>query len=403
MRLLIISNLYPPIQRGGAEQVASRITSELFVRGHEVSVLSTMPYAGMGSLRSRVTETDLEPIERFYPLNFYHTLNDHRYPAPVRAAWHMVDLWSPIPRRVTLDVIHRRAPEAVLTHNLKGIGLQVAAAIRASGIPHVHTLHDVQLSIPSGLLIAGEERGPFNSTPLRLMYEAATGRAVGSPHVVISPSRFLADFYRERGFFPKSRIEVMPNPAPDMGTRPQTTRQEGPLRLLYVGQLEPHKGIRFLLESLEGLDIPFHLHVAGEGSLAAFVSDRAKHDKRITYHGFVSQEPLMKLLALCDATLVPSLCYENSPTVIYESLAVGTPVVASRIGGVGELIRDGENGFLYEPGQATGLREALTRMAAKVGDFRAREGEIRKGMDDYALPKYVDRLEKLIGEVKDVG
>ena len=49
-------------------------------------------------------------------------------------------------------------------------------------------------------------------------------------------------------------------------------------------------------------------------------------------------------------TIVPSLCYENSPTVIYESLVAGTPVLASNIGGVGELIIEGENGYIFKPG-----------------------------------------------------
>lgn len=398
MRLLIISNLYPPVMRGGAERIASRIANELFSRGHEVSVLSTMPFTGLGSLKARVTETDLEPIERFFPLNLYHTLNDGKFPAPARAAWHLIDLWSPHPKRVTLDVIHRRAPEAVLTHNLKGIGLQVASAIRASGLPHVHTIHDVQLSVPSGLLIAGKERGPFNSTPLRLLYESATARAVGSPHAVVSPSRFLADFYRERGFFPRSRMEILPNPAPQMRALPRGPRQDGPLRILYAGQLEPHKGVLFLHETLASSGAPFHLHVGGEGSLSGQISALAKRDPRITFHGLYTLEHLEKLLALSDVTVVPSLCYENSPTIIYESLAAGTPVIASRIGGVGELIRDGENGFLFEPGNASGLRDAIAKMADAFQAFRAREGEIRQGMEAYAMPRYADRLERIIEE-----
>lgn len=398
MRLLIISNLYPPVMRGGAERIASRIANELFSRGHEVSVLSTMPFSGMDSLRARVTETDLEPIERFFPLNLYHTTNDSRHAAPVRAAWHLIDLWSPHPKRVTLDVIHRRAPEAVLTHNLKGIGLQAASAIRASGLPHVHTIHDVQLSVPSGLLIAGKERGPFNSTPLRLLYESATSRAVGSPHAVISPSRFLADFYRERGFFPRSRMEILPNPAPEMRALPRGPRQDGPPRILYAGQLEPHKGVLFLYETLAASGLPFRLHVGGEGSLSGRLGALAKRDSRITFHGPYTLQRLEKLLALCDVTAVPSLCYENSPAVIYESLAAGIPVIASRIGGVGELVRDGENGFLFDPGQPKALLAALALFAAAAPAMRAREAGIRQGMEAYALPKYVDRLERIIGE-----
>jgi glycosyltransferase involved in cell wall biosynthesis len=400
MNVLIVSNLYPPVERGGAEKIAYRVANELFLRGHVVTVLATKRFDGFASLSAHVTETDLEPIERFFPLNIYHTLDDRHFPMPVRALWHMIDAWSPHPYRVLKDVIARRAPDVVLTHNLKGLGLQACRAIREARVPQLHTLHDVQLSVPSGLLISGKENSFENIPPLRRAYEFATKGAVGSPDVIVSPSRFLASFYQDRGFFPKSRIEIVPNPAPPMQVPPRGERLPGPLRLLYVGQLERHKGVAFLLHALERLEIPFELHVAGEGRLADAVKNWARADARVTCHGYISLPHLTQLLAICDATLVPSLCYENSPNAIYESLAAGVPVIASRIGGVGELVKDGVNGMLLPAGDLEAWRVGLRQFAATMGDFRARSDETRKEAEAYALPNYVTKLEGLMQDIR---
>jgi glycosyltransferase involved in cell wall biosynthesis len=397
MKIGIVSNLYPPMARGGAEQIARRVAHELYRRGHDVFVISTTPYTGLRSLVGRVTERTVEAVYRYYPWNIYHLLNGHKYPFVVRAIWHLIDLWCPFPANAVRSVLRDEKPDVLLTHNLKGMGLQVAAEIRRMGIPSVHTLHDVQLSVPSGLLMFGAEQTWINRSVLRRWYETVVQVVVGSPRIVISPSKFLADFYWERGFFPQSRVEVISNPAPRIEPPPRVPPADGsPLRLLFAGQLEEHKGILLLLRALNASDIPFELHIAGEGSLADVVEGWAKRDRRITYHGFVSLEHLMRLLAVVDAALVPSLCYENSPTVIYEAFQAGVPVIASRIGGVGELVSDGVNGYLVTPGDERELVEAIRTFAVKRRDFFSRQGEIRAMMREHSLERYVDRLEQLI-------
>ncbi len=399
MRLAIVSNLYPPYARGGAEQIAWRTAHALYARGHKVSVLSTMPYGGPFSAFRLEAEPQLETVYRFYPPNLYHPLSAAAHPFPARALWHLIDLYSPLPAGMFRRLAAEERPDAVLTHNLKGIGLQIAAAIRRLGLPHVHTLHDVQLSVPSGLLMYGREDAFLNRGACRWWYEGQVRRTVGSPGVVISPSHWLADFYRSRHLFGGSRMEVLPNPAPEMPPGPRGSRPDGaPLSLLFAGQLEEHKGLRFLLKTLGALDVPFLLHVAGDGTLSREVAAWARHDPRVVYHGFVSLDNLMKLFAISDAAVVPSLCYENSPTVIYEALLAGVPVVASRLGGVGELVRDEKNGLLVTPGRRDEWLAAFRRLNAEADAWRAKAGEIQQAMEPYRLGHYVDRLEQLMAE-----
>lgn len=403
MRILVVTNLYPPIARGGAEQVVARTVAELFVHGHKVNVLSTCPFSGVASLRARTTERDVETVYRFFPLNVYYQLRDHAHWFPLRLLWHVWDMVNPHAAHVMRTVLAQVEPDVVITHNLKGLGLSVVREIRRAGIAHVHVVHDVQLSIPSGLLIKGKERAFPNLPPLRTLYEAAVKWLIGSPNVVISPSRFLADFYQQRGFFKKSEVRVLPNPAPDSPARGRTTRNPGPVRLLYVGQLEDHKGIRFLLRTLERFHRPFELYIAGEGSLLPFVKRWAAQDTRIRYQGFISYEHLVKLFALSDAVIVPSLCYENSPTVIYEGMRSGVPVIAANIGGVGELVKDGETGFLFEAGNTNALLASLEQFTNDLDGWRARDDQIRAAIAPYALVSYVDALEQVLREQTQQG
>lgn len=393
MKIGIVSNLYPPVARGGAEQIAHRVAHELHVRGHQVFVVSTQRERAYWP---RVTESHVERIYRFHPFNLYHPLDDHRYPFPARAAWHLVDLFSRHAERALGRVLDAEKPDVVLTHNLKGFGMQSVRAIRSRRIRHVHTLHDVQLSIPSGLLIYGKECQWPSETFVQRWYETQMKNVVGSPDVVISPSRFLSEFYRVRGFFPKSHVEVIPNPAPTIEPIEREGRNPGPLRLLYAGQLETHKGIQFLLETLNRFDAPFELHIAGEGTLAEYVSGWADRDARVVYHGFCSFDNLVKLFLISDAVVVPSLCYENSPTIIYEAFETGVPVVAANIGGVGELVQDGTNGYLFSPGDADGLTRALVRLRRDENGFWSRQEQIRAGVRAYSLGSYVTRLEALM-------
>jgi glycosyltransferase involved in cell wall biosynthesis len=399
MKIGFVTNLFPPIDRGGAEQVVWRIAHELHARGHDVFVLSTTPFKGASSVHPHVSERHIQKVYRFYPLNIYHVLNDHRYPKPIRALWHWVDLFSPVPRKVVRNVLKKEKPDIVFSHNFKGLGMQAGRAIENYDALHVHTVHDVQLSIPSGLMIYGEENARFNSSRLRGWYEQQVQRAIGSPDVVLSPSQFLADFYTDRGFFEDSDLRVLPNPAPNIKVPEFSARDERKkLRLLYAGQLEEHKGVEFLLKVLNDAEIPIELHVAGNGSLADYVTDWKDKDVRVTYHGFVSLEKLVQLFLSCDGVVVPSLCYENSPTIIYEAFQAGVPVVASDIGGVGELVDDGENGYLFEPGNKHDLLQKLNRLADNADGLFERGDEIRKQMEKYSLNRYAESLARIVDE-----
>lgn len=391
MKICVISNLFPPYVRGGAERVADRIARSLVDRGHQVFVISTSPEAD-GVLKSK--ENGMQ-IFRFRPKNIYHVLEDGQQPFWKRIIWHLIDLFGKSSANQVGQILLQEKPDLVLTHNLKGIGLTIPKSIRKAKLPHLHLLHDVQLVIASGMLINGEEKHWMNKSWLQEQYQTATRRALGSPDVIISPSKFLLDYHIRRGFFPESKTELLPNPAPEFGGV-ERRKLKGPLRLLFLGSLEEHKGLSWLLETLRPLEADFQLTVAGSGSLESRVKNLSVIDKRFKLFGPFSKDEEVDLLGDSDCLIVPSLCYENSPTVIYEALSCGIPVVASNIGGVPELIEQGENGYLFEPGNGADLLEQLQRIAEERKKWYTRADEIRMSMSEHAMTHYLDRLEKII-------
>jgi len=384
-KITIISNLYPPIARGGAENVVSRIAKELTRQGHEVEVLSTRP-RGM-----KVDEFDENvKVTRFFPLNLYHTLNDHKWPVVFRVIWHMVDMINLHSLFKIWLYLRRTKPDMVLTHNLKGFGLLVPLAIRLLKLKWIHTVHDVQLVIPSGLMLYGREQ---TEKSLFVRVHALLARMLfSSPQAVVSPSKFLLDFYSRNKMFEKSKKFVLPNPAPAASFESRGERQTGPLRLLYLGQLEPHKGIRFLINTMARYKKTYNLYVAGTGTMDGYIKTAADKNNLIKNLGFVDQNKVKNLFSFVDALVVPSLCYENSPTVIYEALSAGVPVIVADIGGAGELVKKSANGYLFTPGDWRSFIEVLAKFEEQKEEFFRRSSEIRKTVDEYGIDEYVHQL-----------
>jgi len=391
MKICLISNLYPPISRGGAEKVAERVARGLAAAGHEVFVISTKPWDGWASLKPVAALENGVKVYRFYPANIFYYLNDYKHNAFWRAKWHFWDMFNCQSARAVKKILKQEKPGIVLTHNLMGIGFKIPRAIRGLGIKHIHTLHDVQLAVPSGLIISSQEKSWAQRTWIRKIYEVTCRRLFGSPDVVVSPSKWLLDFYLEKGFFKKSKKEVLPNPVERIYPA-GIPMDNSILKLLYLGQIEEHKGILFLVNVLKKLDITFKLHIAGDGSKMEELKKIIGDDNRFVIHGKLVGEEAVKIFNLVDLTVVPSLCYENSPSVIYESLAAGVPVLAAKIGGVAELVHDGENGFTFEVGNVEDLVRVLKHAASSREELQKMRPAAAKSVENFGIEKYIEKI-----------
>ena len=365
MKICMISNLYPPYHRGGAGVVVKRTVDELINQGHEVIVISAKPFAGISSLKPELESSGGEQIYRFYPLNLYFSKNDHKFPLFIRAIWHLIDVINPINGWNIRSILKKEKSDVVITHNLKGIGLSIPLFLR--DYPHVHVLHDVQLVEPSGLIIHGEEQIGLLKGFFRKIQTGMSIFIFRFVDLVISPTQFLFSFYKDHKLFTRSNTWVHPNPAPELSIPDHIEKTGGVSHLYYIGQIEEHKGIRFLVDAIKSHpDLDLNLSVVGKGSLSDWLNESIKDESRIDYRGFLEQESFSKILASSDATIIPSLCYENSPTAVYESLQAGIPVIAANIGGLPELIREGKNGYTFEPGNVESLLAAIKKTKETV-------------------------------------
>jgi glycosyltransferase involved in cell wall biosynthesis len=171
---------------------------------------------------------------------------------------------------------------------------------------------------------------------------------------VVAASSWLADEARAIG---APEVEVIPSgvDVPD-----EVGPSEEPPQILYAGRLSPEKGIRELLEAAHGLN----LTVVGDGPLSDLVPGA---------RGFVPHEELLGLYRRAAVVACPSH-REGFGVVCAEAMAHGRPVVASAVGGLLDLVVDGETGLLVPPGDVPALRAALERLLGDAG-LRRRMGE----------------------------
>ncbi|KKW41768.1 MAG: Glycosyltransferase [Candidatus Magasanikbacteria bacterium GW2011_GWA2_56_11] len=393
MKVCIVNNIYPPFARGGAEQVVVRTVDGLLESGHEVVLITSTPEPDAIERRGSLA------VYRLRPPNLFFYTEAHRYTWLSRLVWHALDIFNLAVAWRVRAIVRVERPDVVHTHNLMGLSFLIPAVIRRLGIRHVHTVHDVQLVEPSAIILKQEEHSRrYTGLPIRL-YSALMRALIGSPTVVISPSQFLLDFYRARRFFLVSHCVVLRNPVTfDLDSAPLGQAADGTFRFVYVGQIERHKGVHILCQAFKELRkdrADTELHIVGDGSYLEAVRSRADGIAGIEFHGRVDKERLPEIFRRMDMAVVPSLCYENSPTVIFESFAFGVPVLASNIEGIAELIVEGENGLTFAAGEAGALAAKMRWCAEHRGEVRAMSAKTKESLAGLSQREYIERLTEL--------
>lgn len=359
MKIGIISNLYDAHARGGAEKIAKLMASRLTEK-HDVFVITTEPFESLQSLAVKKSVDERVGVYQFFPLNIYSYINGYKYWTPIRLIWHFFDMFNFHAARKIKEILKDEKPDVVIGHNLKGIGYLTPRVCKKLNVPYVQVLHDVQYAVPSGLVIFGKEKSFEVNGFLVRWYQVVCRWLFKSVTIVVSPSAWLMDFYAERRYFFSAEKKVLPNPI----TLPVKKRDLIPKgdslynQFLFLGQLEEHKGIRMLCEEIKQFP-KAQLTVAGTGSLLKELKKKYEHVSNITFLGFVPPTDINDLFKMTDWLVVPSKCYENSPTVIYEAFSNGIPVIGARIGGIPELVTEAKTGLLFTPGDANELREKI--------------------------------------------
>jgi glycosyltransferase involved in cell wall biosynthesis len=187
---------------------------------------------------------------------------------------------------------------------------------------------------------------------------------------------------------PPERVIIKPNSVSDPGI----VRREWDTRALYVGRLALEKGPKTAVEAFNGLG-KYKLDIIGTGPLGQCFEKLIGKTSNIRICGGVSQEEVLKRMRRASFLVVPSLWYEMQPRVIIEAMACGVPVLASKIGGLQEIVQHGKTGLVFRPGDPLDLRTNAIRLFEAMDENRAMGINARMEYErNYTPERNVDML-----------
>lgn len=365
-RLLAINNYF--YRRGGAEAVFFDHMAMFSQIGWDV-----VPFA-MQHERNEAT-----PWSRY----FVSEIEYGRQTSPLRKIVQAASIiYSVEAQRNITRLIEQARPSVAHAHNVyHHLSPAIFSTLKSAGIPVVMTAHDLKLGCPSyKMLRAGKicedcrgghiynvlrHRCVKDSLPLSglVLIETMVHRALGLYREkldrLVVPSRFYLEKLVEWGW-PREKMVYIPN---FVDVESYQSKWEESDYVVFAGRLAPEKGLATLIRAV-ALSKQ-RLILAGTGpEEEALRQLAARTGADATFVGHLSGRDLHRLIGQSRALVLPSEWYENAPISILEAYALGRPVVGAAIGGIPEMIRDGETGMLVTSGDAQDLARKLTSLAA---------------------------------------
>jgi glycosyltransferase involved in cell wall biosynthesis len=394
LKIALIASLYAPHLIGGAERVAQQQAEGLAVRDHSVHVLT------LGEPDSGIVMTNMNNVDviRVGIHNLYlPSLGD---PGTLsRVAWHVRDVYSVAMAKELRTQLARLRPDVVVCHNLFGWSAAAWSVVKSLELPLVQVVHDQYLRcIRSNMFKDGRCASRCLSCRLMRLPHKKLSRL---PDAAVGVSRWIIDSLFKEGYFEGVPVRTHLHNVSRVDARVvDTPALDGEQTVFgYIGALAPGKGVELLLSVFAASPRPhWRLLVAGTGEASYVAQLRARHrDARITFLG--RQEPADFYRRL-DAAVVPSLLDEALGNVVFESLTHGRPVIASRRGGIPEMVEDGISGLLFDPEADDALALALEVFDSKVAAWRQRSPGIKERYSHYCdADAWVRRWEELLLEV----
>jgi glycosyltransferase involved in cell wall biosynthesis len=374
VNVLVVSGIWPP-DVGGPASHAPDVASYLLGRGHGVEV---------------VTTADSAPAPEAYPVRWV-ARSIPKGPLHLRTA----------------ALVRRRAAAADVVYTTGMFGRSSAGALAARRPYVVKLTADPAFERSRRRGIVGGNVDDFQaggggprSWLLRRLRDAELRRAAH----VFCPSAYLRDLAVTWGV-PPARVSVLPNPSPaavDLSDRQELKRRlhVNGATVAFAGRLTAQKSLHIAVEAVAQAD-GVVLLIAGEGPDREPLERLAAElgvAERVRFLGPQPRRRVLELFRAADATILSS-SWENFPHTVVEALTVGTPVLATRAGGVAEVVRDGENGLLVDGGDPGALADAIRRF---FGDAELRErlrAAAAPSVAEYAPERVLARLERTLERV----
>ncbi len=388
MRVLIIHNYY---QSSGGERVAVEAQINLLKRhGHQVVLYARD--------NKEIQSYNLTQKVAFVPNTIFSRKTN-------------IELTT---------LVQKTRPDIIHVHNVFPlISPSVYSAMRDVGIPIVQTLHNFRFLCPNGLFfINGRncERCKYGNTihsiPRRCYREsyvlsALYAMSIGSHRHFgtfksidrfIALTEFAAEKIIESGIAPRAKISILGN---FIQIPPIRIVEKRKPYVVYLGRLSSEKGIDVLIGAMDGLS-DIELKIAGNGPQLKSLSELAEKRKlgHVHFIGYVEGKKKLKLLSEAQAIIVPSVCYENFPYTVLESMAIGTPIIASNIGGLSTIIEDHKSGLLFDVSDSDALRKLISYLRDNPSQIVEMGHYARSVVEtNYTETPHYDRLMQIYNEL----
>lgn len=365
MKVLLINNLHR--KRGGADVVYFNTAKLLEAAGHEVCFFSiqTEDMEKVGDTSLFAPSQDKEGI--------IGRMRDYCY--------------NKVAASRLQKVIDKYNPDIAHVHLIwGGLSPSILEVLKKIHIPVVHSVHDYRMICPAytfrsinGEICEACKGGKYYKCALKrcskgslpqsvlMAYEMYSRNKKHSPTKLIDGFIFVSEFARQKHLefnpsFVDAQSIVLYNFWSGENSSVEASTTSFDSYYLYYGRLSREKGIRTLISAFEHLP-KLQLKVVGEGpeklDLVKNCEDRGISN--IEFLGYKAGKELFDIVSKAKFVCVPSEWYENNPMTIVESYSLGTPVVGARIGGIPEIIRDRETGYIFVSGDVKSLINALTQ------------------------------------------
>jgi glycosyltransferase involved in cell wall biosynthesis len=363
VRVLQINNFH--FKKGGSEAVYFNTSDILQSHGNEVFYFSINHPQNIGSKFSKffADQSDYRSLPLYKKVinskSFIFNNNS------AQALSNLIEIYKP-------DIAH-------IHLFLGGLTTSILKVLTHYKIPVIHTAHDYRLICPSYLCMNGKgnvcikcisdkfylrctlnkcSEGNYSQS-LMLTFDSYFRKYFINPKNFIDHFIFVSSFSRTKHIqFDQAynfKSSLLYNFIPDL-KKIDANSSKGKY-FLYFGRLSREKGVEFLIDAVR--DINVEIKIVGTGPL--YSSLEKKKPENVQLVGYKSGDELKNLIDNASFVVVPSQWYENNPLTILESFSFGKPVIGSSIGGIPELIKDGENGFLFKPDDKIGLLSAIRK------------------------------------------
>ena len=356
MKILIVSKFY--YYRGGDCTAVFSTEQLLRSKGHETAIFSV-----------RHPQNEPSPWEKYFPENI--DFSSSGVTGKISAMMRL--FYSREVSRKFNKILSDFKPDVVHLHNIHSYLSPIVAKIAHNkGFRVVWTMHDYKLICPAYICLRENKlcEECFNCKRKVLEHKCMKNSYIASflawmeacfwnrkklsgyTDLFIASSQCLKDKMIAGGYSPE-KITVLHNFLPKK--IPESIEKED--YYCFVGRLAVEKGVDTLLEA--AAQLPHKLIIIGGGPLLDIYKKKYQYDN-IEFSGQMSPEELFPIVRKARFLVIPSVWYENSPHSLIESLLMGTPVLGSRIGGIPEMITEGEDGFLFTPGNVAELRDKIS-------------------------------------------